>query len=45
MAKEKLAFILDDKLCPYCDAAIAIYSVATKPKSKKMVSLVNACWP
>ena len=39
---ENLVFILGDKLPTYYDAAIAIYSVATKPKSKKMNSVISA---
>ena len=38
---EKVAFVLGDKLPTYYDAAISIYIVATKPKSKKMVSTIN----
>ena len=35
MVEEKLVFTLGDKLRLYYDAAIAIYFVGTKPKSKK----------
>ena len=34
---EKVVFVLVEKLPTYYDAAISIYMVATKPKSKKMV--------
>ena len=39
---EKIVFVLGDKLPTYYDAAISIYMVATKPKSKKMVSTINS---
>ena len=39
---EKLVFVLGDKLPTYYDAAMSIYMVATKPKSKKMVSSINS---
>ena len=39
---EKVVFVLGDKLPSYYDAAISIYMVATKLKSKKMVSTINS---
>ena len=39
---EKVVFVLGEKLPTYYDAAISIYMVATKPKSKKMVSTINS---
>ena len=39
---EKLVFVLGDKLPTYYDAAMSIYMVATKPKSKKIVSSINS---
>ena len=39
---EKVVFVLGDKLPTYYNAAISIYMVATKPKSKKMVSTINS---
>ena len=39
---EKVVFVLVEKLPTYYDAAISIYMVATKPKSKKMVSTINS---
>ena len=39
---EKIVFVLGDKLPTYYDAAMSIYMVATKPKSKKMVSSINS---
>ena len=39
---EKVVFVLGDKLPTYYDAAISTYMVATKPKSKKMVSTINS---
>ena len=37
---EKVLFVLGDKLPTYYDAAISIYIVATKPKSKTIVSTI-----
>ena len=39
---EKLLFVLGDKLPRYYDAAISIFQVASKAKSKKMISTVHA---
>ena len=39
---EKVVFVLGYKLPSYYDAAISIYMVATKLKSKKMVSTINS---
>ena len=39
---EKVVFVLGEKLPTGYDAAISIYMVATKPKSKKMVSTINS---
>ena len=39
--QKNVFFVLGDKLPTYYDAAISIYIVATKPKSKKMVSTSN----
>ena len=39
---EKVVFVLGDKLPSYYDAAMSIYMVATKLKSKKMVSTINS---
>ena len=39
---EKVVFVLSDKLPTYYNTAISIYMVATKPKSKKMVSTINS---
>ena len=39
---EKVVFVLGEKLPTDYDAAISIYMVATKPKSKKMVSTINS---
>ena len=39
---EKVVFVLGDKLPTYYYAAISIHMVATKPKSKKMVSTINS---
>ena len=33
---EKVIFVLGDKLPTYYDAVIAIYEIATQPKSNKM---------
>ena len=38
---EKLVFVLDDKLPMYYKAAISTFQVASKPKSKKMISNVH----
>ena len=38
---EKVVSVLGEKLPTDYDAAISIYMVATKPKSKKMVSTIN----
>ena len=40
---ENVVFVLGDKLSASYDAAISLYMVATKPKSKKMVSAINFC--
>ena len=42
MAEEKLVFILVDNLPLYYDAAMTIYSFATKPNSKKIASTITA---
>ena len=39
---EKVVFVLGDKLPTYYDAIISIHMVATKPKSKKMISTINS---
>ena len=39
---EKWVFVLDEKLPTYYDAAIAIFRVASSPKSKKMSSTINS---
>ena len=39
---EWLVFVLGGKLPTYYDAAIAIFQVASKPKSKKMSATINS---
>ena len=39
---EKVVFVLGDKLRTYYHATISTYMVATKPKSKKMISTINS---
>ena len=38
---EKLVFVLGDKLPTYYNAAISIFQVASKPRSKKMINSVH----
>ena len=42
MSEEKLLFVLGDTLPTRYDAAISIYSIARKPKFKKMKDTINA---
>ena len=39
---EKVVFVLGNKLLTYNDAAISIYMVTSKPKSKKVVGTINS---
>ena len=39
---EKVVFVLGNKLLTYNDAAISIYMITSKPKSKKVVGTINS---